>query len=165
MNQPAMYNFLGLLIRSAPALDAATLSLLKWALFVLVIGFLCWLWWGKREALTIQHVGIAVTLSLFASPHLHLHDLSLLLLPALGAVALLWERGRNGRLAALALLPASALLLFANDLVKGPMHFFAGYALMLALLVGLSWSLRSAAQSPGGTVFERSLKEIHATDS
>jgi hypothetical protein len=148
MNQPAMYNLLGLLIRGAPALDDATLSVLKWTAYLLTIGFLCWLWWGKRESLTIQHIGVAVTLSLFASPHLHLHDLSLLLLPALGGLALLWGRGRRGRLAALALLPASSLLLFASDLVKAPLHFIAGYALMLALLVGLSSTLRSARVAP-----------------
>ena len=147
-NQPAMYNFLGLLIRSVPTLDAATLSLLKWTVYLLTIGFLCWLWWGKREALTIQHIGVAVTLSLFASPHLHLHDLSLLLLPMLGGMTLLWGRGRRGRTAALALLPASSLLLFASDLIDGSLHFLFGYALMLALLIGLSSTLRSARVAP-----------------
>jgi hypothetical protein len=141
MNQPAMYNFLGLLIRSAPSFDAAALNALKWMVYLLVIGFLCWLWWGKRDALTAQHIGVAVALSLFASPHLHLHDLSLLLLPALGGMALLWQGGR--RFAALALLPISSLLLFASDLVKGPLHFVAGYALMFALLIGLGSSLRA----------------------
>ncbi len=148
MNQTAMYNLLGLLIRGAPALDAATLSVLKWTAYALAVGFLCWLWWGKRDTLTVQHIGIAVTLSLFTSPHLHLHDLSLLFLPALGGMALLWGRGRRGRLAALALLPASSLLLFASDLVNGPLHFIAGYALMLALLLGLSSSLRFARVAP-----------------
>jgi hypothetical protein len=152
MNQPAMYNFLGLLIRSMPTLDVAILSALKWAAFALTVSFLCWLWWGKREALTAQHIGVAVTLSLFASPHLHLHDLSLLLLPALAGLALLWKRGRWGRLAALALLPACSLLLFASDLVKAPLHFVAGYALMIILLVGLGVSLRSASYSPRGQI-------------
>jgi hypothetical protein len=148
MNQPAMYNFLGLLIRGAPTLDAGTLSLLKWAVYVLAIGCMCWLWWGKRDALTIPQIGVAVALSLFASPHLHLHDLSLLLLPALGAMALLWRAGRLGRLAALALLPASSLLLFASDLVGAPLHFVAGYALMFALLIGLGSRLRAARVAP-----------------
>jgi hypothetical protein len=147
-NQPAMYNFLGLMIRSVPALDTTTLSILKWTVYLLAIGFLCWLWWGKRESLSVQHIGIAVTLSLFTSPHLHLHDLSLLLLPALGCMALLWERGRRGRIAALALLPASSLLLFASDLVAGGLHYLFGYALMLALLVGLSSTIRCARGAP-----------------
>jgi hypothetical protein len=85
---------------------------------------------------------------LFASPHLHLHDLSLLLLPMLGGLTLLWGRGRRGRMAALALLPASSLLLFASDLVDGSLHFLFGYALMLALLIGLSSTLRSARVAP-----------------
>jgi hypothetical protein len=152
MNQTAMYNFLGLLIRSMPTLDAAILSALKWAAFALTISFLCWLWWGKREALTAQHIGVAVTLGLFASPHLHLHDLSLLLLPALGGMALLWKHGWWGRLAALALLPISSLLLFASDLVKAPLHFVAGYTLMITLLVGLGVSLRSASYSHRGQI-------------
>jgi hypothetical protein len=156
MNQPAMYNFLGLLIRGVPALDSATLSMFKWTVYVLAIGYLCWLWWNKREALTPGHIGIAVTLSLFASPHLHLHDLSLLLLPALGCLALLCRQGQRGRMAALALLPASSLLLFASDLVNGSVHYLAGYALMLALLVGLSFSLRSARIAP---------KQIFVNDS
>jgi hypothetical protein len=98
--------------------------------------------------LTPQHIGLTVVVSVFASPHLHLHDLSLLLVPALGAVALLWQRGRSGRLVAIAILPVGSLLLFASDLIKEPLHYVAGYALMLALGAGLGATMWSARRTP-----------------
>jgi hypothetical protein len=140
INQQAMYNFLGLLVRGAPGMGSATLSALKWALYVLTIALLCWLWWGRREALTIEHIGVAVVLCVFSSPHLHLHDLSLLLLPALGVIVRLAQSGR--RAAALALLPVVSLVLFANDLVSGPLHYVAGYVLMLGLGMALGVAIR-----------------------
>lgn len=139
-NQQAMYNFLGLLVRGAPGLDAAALSALKWAMYLLAIGVLCWLWWGKRQDLTLEHIGVAVVLCVFASPHLHLHDLSLLLLPALGAIVRLAQRDARRGLA-LALLPAASLLLFASDLITAPLHYVAGYALTLGLGAALGMAI------------------------
>jgi hypothetical protein len=148
INQSAMYNFTGLMLRSVPLIDPTLLRSLSWGLFLLSIGALCWLWWSKGEMLTPQHIGLTVVVSVFASPHLHLHDLSLLLVPALGAVALLWQRGRSGRLVAIAILPVGSLLLFASDLIKEPLHYVAGYALMLALGAGLGATMWSARRTP-----------------
>jgi len=136
-NQEAMYNFLGLLIRSAPAIDGATLSVLKWAVYLLAIGLLCWFWWGKRSALSFRQIGIALPLILFASPHLHQHDLSLLVLPALGLVALLPKQEYWRQVAALAGLPLVSLVFIASDLYSPGLSYFIGYGLMVGLGVGL----------------------------
>jgi len=148
-NQQSMYNFLGLMIRSAPWLDSATLSALKWAIYLLTIGGICWLWWGRRATLGPVQIGLGVVACVFASPHAHLHDLSLLVLPALALIVMLW-RGRGWeRAIALAIFPASSLLLFISDLLPEPQHYVGGYALMAGLGISLAamlWSAQRAAR-------------------
>jgi hypothetical protein len=136
-NQDAMYNFLGLMIRSAPAIDAATLSILKWAVYLLTIALLCWFWWGRRSALSFRQIGIALPFILFASPHLHQHDLSLLVLPALGLAALLPRQAYWRQQALLAFLPLISLVFIASDLYSPALSYFIGYGLMVGLGVGL----------------------------
>lgn len=137
LNQEAMYNLVGLLVRAAPGMDGALLNGLKWAAFLAGTGAVCALWWARRRAVGPAEVGAATVVALLVSPHLHFHDLSLLLVAAV-ALALRW-RGAGGRRADLApALPAltSAALLLV-DLLPGGAGYAAGYALMAALLVGL----------------------------
>jgi len=143
-NQDAMFNFLGLMLRSAPATDGATLDVLKWAVYLLTIVCLCWFWWGRRSALTFQQIGLSIPFILFASPHLHQHDLSLLLLPALGLIALLPKREDWPDVAALALLPVISLVYIASDLYSQTLHYLVGYGLMVGFAVGLGIALRAS---------------------
>jgi hypothetical protein len=137
-NQQSMYNFLGLLIRNAPGLDNSTLSALKWAMYVLTIGGICWLWWGRRAALGSAHIGLGMVACVFASPHLHLHDLSLLMIPALAMIEILWCGSGWARAIALAIFPVGSLLLFIGDLMPEPQHYIVGYMLMAVLGIGLA---------------------------
>ncbi|PWH14801.1 MAG: hypothetical protein DDG60_07150 [Anaerolineae bacterium] len=77
-----MYNLKGLLLRWLPHLSLETAATLSWAAFLLVLAWLCWYWWQAKPE-PLHHISLAVTLSLFASPHLHYHDVSFLLIPAL----------------------------------------------------------------------------------
>ena len=153
-NQDAMFNFLGLMIRTAPALDSATLDALKWTVYLLTIAGLCWFWWNRRDALSVREIGVAIPFMLFASPHLHQHDLSLLVLPALGALALWWSRVRGREIALLVLLPVLSLLQIFSDLYSRVLHYAAGYALMIGFGAALGLMVWSAQHEPYQAVQE-----------
>jgi hypothetical protein len=108
LNQLQMYNLLGLLLRNAPGLNPGTARGIAWGAALLSVAGLCMLWWKMRQSLGIELIGIAVILGVFTSPHLHVHGLSYLLLPALGLMIILWERGR--RFAALLFLNLQAVV-------------------------------------------------------
>jgi hypothetical protein len=140
LNQPKMYNLLGLLLRSLPASSVELSRLISWAAFGLSIILLVILWWNRRENLKIEHVGIAVVISVFTLPHLHAHALSYLLLPLLASITLLHERGHQTL--AMLLIPLTSTLALLSIFMDSEINFAVYYALMLALIVGLSLSLR-----------------------
>ncbi len=131
INENKMVNLLGLLLRLFPALSPALLRPIGWLAYAAATVGLC-LWlrrcdgWGWREA------GTAVLLALFTAPHLHFHDLVLLLIPLTGLSVLLAAEWRDA--AALPLMASLALLFgyFAPVL-----QYSLPYALMLILALGL----------------------------
>jgi len=80
MNQNAMYNLIGILMRTLPWLGTETIRTIGWAVYGITIIGLCILW-GRKKDLQAGLIGLTVTLALFAVPHLHFHDLTLLLIP------------------------------------------------------------------------------------
>ena len=134
LNQFAMYNLLGLLIRTFPSLSIDKVHSIIWIAYAVFILAMCVLWWNKRDYLTIKHISIAVVLGTFTSPHLHLHGLSFLLLPLLGMVVILHDRGNTSF--ALILIPAVSSLLVIIMFLIPAWNFAAYYLLMLAMLLG-----------------------------
>jgi hypothetical protein len=150
-NHAAMYNLIGLLRRGLPSLDSGIVRGLGWAGFGISVAGLSYLWWGKGETLDLQHVGLSVVVSLFALPHLYIHDLSLLLLPALCLIMLLRRKSSSAIVIPVLLLPVVSIGLLAGNLVKGSLHFTLGYVLMIGLAVTISviaWkNMRSKSQA------------------
>jgi hypothetical protein len=142
MNQAAMYNLLGTLLRAIPYVDHAALRVVAWSGFLAGIGLLCWRWRRCGPRLDAQEIGLAVVLAVFLSPHLHYHDLSLLVVPAVGGLLALTGRCRRPALPSLTLVPAASLVLFAGNLAPAPWPYVSGLAVMLALAAGLAASLR-----------------------
>jgi len=70
-----MYNVTGMLAR------AGLNHFWAWPLFILGIGFISVIW--KRKGLNWATISIALIVSVFTAPHVHLWDLSLLILPLL----------------------------------------------------------------------------------
>jgi hypothetical protein len=133
-----MYNLIGLVRRSFPTLDSVVVRGLGWAVFVLAIVGLSWFWWGKGNRLDVEHIGLAVVVSVFALPHLYIHDLSLLLLPALCVIVLIRTNNPRRTVVALLLLPMISIVLLAGNLAKGTLHFALGYVLMFGLAAAIS---------------------------
>ncbi len=139
INQRVMYNVTGLVLRLLPGLSPALVRGVGWGVFLLVTGWLCWFWWSRRHHITAPHLGLTIILALFSSPHLHFHDLSLLLVPLLVLVAVGAAQAERGRVVAILLLPLSSLLLLTGSLAGGIwlpllvslMMLVAGVALVL----------------------------------
>jgi hypothetical protein len=133
LNQAAMFNFTGLAVRMFPQLDPAVIRWAAWGLFAAgVVGLA--VVWKLSPSLRLRHLGLAVLTSLFVAPHLHYHDLALLLLPLLAFAVILVEAGRL-RPATGAYLPvAFSLLLLLGDI--SPARFVVPYIVMAVLIAG-----------------------------
>lgn len=127
-----MYNLKGLLLRLFPQLTIETASGISWAVFALVLGFLCWLW-ARAERVEFHHISLAVTLSLFVSPHLHYHDISFLFIAALAlCLSFTAKASINPWQAALLLLAESLYLAIVHIT---PANYWGVYLLMLGLVI------------------------------
>ena len=76
----AMYNFIGFLTRTFPLLETNTIHIIGWSAYFLSIVMISAFWNYTNEKKTYC-LSLAVISSLFFAPHLHYHDLSLLIIP------------------------------------------------------------------------------------
>ena len=124
-----MVTLMGAILRLFPDINPRLFQIIGYGGYGLSILFLCLLW-ARSRTIEFKHIGLAILLSMVFSPHMHNHDLSLLLIPALGAATTIainqvWSR----RYAVLLPLGAS-LILTVNDIT----YIYAViYLLMLAL--------------------------------
>jgi len=129
-----MITLMGALLRLFPNIDPVLFDIIGYGVYALAILSLCVLW-AKSRALRFEHIGLAVLFSMVFSPHMHSHDLSLLLIPALGAAATLAaSKVLSQKYAALLPLCVSVLLAL-NDI---PSSKIVVYLVMLALAL-LLW--------------------------
>ena len=111
-----MVNLVGLLRRAAPGLYAGTARGIGWGAYALGLVAVC-VGWARSRAIREVPAGLAVLLGIFVTPHLHYHDLALLLVPL---IAFILVAVREGYLAerTVVLLPLalSLLLLISSSL-------------------------------------------------
>ncbi len=131
MEETAMFNLVGLLRRLAAGPDPQTVRALGWGVYAAALLGVTALGAVVRE-MRLRHLALTVSLALFAVPHLHYHDLTLLLVPLLGVGMAGLTAGRL-RVAAAAALPmgVSLLLLFAE--LWDPARYTFPYLLMAIL--------------------------------
>jgi hypothetical protein len=138
MGETAMFNLLGLLRRLVPTLNPPLARLIGWGGYAATLVLLSVVWKVSRR-LKSWHLALAVSLTLFAVPHLHYHDLALLLVPVLstGVTGVRRTKGRWSDLQAAALpMMVSVLLLFSD--LWDPARFTVPYLLM-AIFPFLTW--------------------------
>jgi len=135
LNQSAMFNFTGLALRLFPQIDPGLIRWLGWGLFAAGIVGLS-VWWKATPLIQIRHIGLAVLTSLFVAPHLHYHELTLLLLPILGFAIILVEAGILRPEKSMYLPVAFSILLLLGDISYA--RFVVPY-LVMAILVGGLW--------------------------
>jgi len=131
MKEFAMYNLIGLLTRTAPWLRAETIRTVGWAVYGVAIIGLCLLW-GRKKDLQDGRIGLTITLALFAVPHLHFHDLTLLLIPIYELIRSSTQDGQlKPEIATVLPIAISLLLLVSNAATF--LQYTAPYLIMLAL--------------------------------
>jgi len=129
-----MFTLMGAILRLFPNIDLVLFNVIGYGGYALAILFLCLLW-ARSRVIKLKHIGLAILLGMLFSPHLHSHDLSLLLIPALGAATTLASCGVLSQKNA-ALLPSCVSVLLAlNDI---PSSKIMVYLIMLALAL-LLW--------------------------
>lgn len=134
LNQSEMINLIGLMLRSFPTLNVDTIHKIVWTVTILSIISVTWLWWRQRDKIGVEHIGLAVVLATFTSPHLHSHSLSFLLIPLIGVAMHFWRNGRRlEQLAAVLLIPLTSLIMEASTLAGDTGFYASAYVLMAAL--------------------------------
>jgi len=131
MKENAMYNLIGLLTRTAPWLGAGTIRTIGWIVYGMAFVLLCSLWNRKSE--TVENlIGLSIIITLFTVPHLHLHDLALLIIPIYGLVM---RSGQSGliRTEIATVLPIAISILFLLSNASYFLQYTVPYLIMLAL--------------------------------
>jgi hypothetical protein len=145
-----MFNAIGLLWRAIPDLSPLYVHGIGWGVYLAATTGMCILW-AKTPLLDERHIGLAVILSLFSSPHSHIQDLVLLIIPiACLMLVLIRKKYLLSRDAVLLPLAASLVLLFSffTEFLKYGVY----YLVILFLLIALWFPerlFRKRLESPG----------------
>ncbi|HAX69730.1 MAG TPA: hypothetical protein DCY14_09000 [Anaerolineae bacterium] len=123
MHETDMVNLIGLATRLFPFVQSDVIRAVGWIGYIAGIFLTVVLW--QKEAPCIKKISASLILALFFAPHLHYHDLTLLLVPL---ALLTWNDNRA------AYLPLGISLLL---LLLTPLY----YVLPYVLYAGLAWLL------------------------
>lgn len=125
MNESAMVNLIGLMLRTLPWLDADIIRSVGWVGYLTGIILLSFLW-VKTPVLDGPLLSKSIIITLLFVPHLHFHDLTLLIIPLIFAVTLPISKISSIRLS---LLPQAISLLFLLE----PFRYILPYVLYVIL--------------------------------
>ena len=145
INPTEMYNFMGLIQLAFPTIDPTLSQVLRWGIFLIAIVGLSFLWKNAKENLSHKHISILVILSLFTSPHLYFHDLTLLLIP-ITSLIIFSSKGSIRTDTAVSIVAGASLLLMIAEFPPYPWLHTTSYVLILVLLLFL-WFYPSRTQS------------------
>jgi hypothetical protein len=138
-HQEAMLNLIGLLLRTLP-IRAEIIRGIGWAFYGLTLIFLCILW-SRKTDLQDGRIGLTITLIVFAVPHLHFHDLSLLLIPIYELIRFS-AQGRFLKKETALVLPIAVSLILLLSNAAFWLHYTIPYLIMLALALYPFYSKR-----------------------
>ena len=130
MNEAAMSNMVGLIIQALHSLHLSEIHLLGWVGYALgiVAASILWIRAGRLDGWLLS---ITLVLALFFAPHLHYHDLTLLVIPLLFALTRM-DSGKSQMSLALIPLGLSLFLLVTKSFAIIP---YVLYFVVLWLLV------------------------------
>ena len=132
MKESAMYNLIGLLTRVSAWLGADIIRLMGWLIYAIAIIGTCILWAKSRESLD-RPIQLTLVLALFVVPHLHFHDLTLLLIPIYELIRSSRQEGRF-RTETTTVLPIVISLLLLVSNASSFLQYTLPYLIMLALI-------------------------------
>jgi hypothetical protein len=135
-NENLMVNLIGLLRRTFPFLEATFVRLVGWIGFAVAIIFLC-LVWVKNAEIKERHIGLAVIITIIGVPHIHYHDLALLLIPIFGVIRIMLDKKLLKPRDAVLIPLVASLLLFVSYLLIPVLKYFIPYLLEILFLAAL----------------------------
>jgi len=136
LNLSAMFNLTGLILRVFPGVEPIFLNYLKWGFYGLaLLGMI--LLWRQSSKIQNRHLVLLVISSVFFSPHMHYHDLAVMLVPIL-AMLLIWidQAVISAKMAGLVIFIMSISLIF-GDIFTTTYHIIP--SLIMALILAGSW--------------------------
>lgn len=145
ISEAAMVNLIGLLRRIFPLVQPQVLQVAGWGVYLAAIFFLCVLWARNRD-IAEKHIGLAAMLAVFTAPHLHYHDLILLLVPILALMVVLVRGGFISSLNASLFPLAVSLILLFGTLV--PVLHYNLPIFIMALIILLLWIPEKIIRKP-----------------
>lgn len=131
-----MFNLTGMILRLWPQSNLGIIHTIGWVLYASAILGLCVLWL-KAKSISFWHITLLITVSLVTAPHLHYHDLSLLVIPIIGLGLAGISTGRWTTWIAASLPLAVSVFLLLSELWD-PVRFTVPYLIMIILPV-LTW--------------------------
>jgi hypothetical protein len=133
INESAMFNLIGFIKRLLPAQDAADIRMVGWIGTLTGLFSLCMVW-RKSSNIAEQYISLAVITAIFTSPHLHYHDLALLVIPLLVVIRRLVESGKaQPGLASLIPIFVSFIFIFSYSILQ--LVYPVVYLVELSLLI------------------------------
>lgn len=139
MKQYAMYNLIGILMRTLPWLGEETIRTIGWMIYGATIIALC-IFWARSKDLQVGQIGLTVILALFSVPHLHFHDLTLLLIPIYELIRSSAQDSGLSKTENATVLPIAISLLLLLGNISPLLQYTFPYLIMLALTVFLYYS-------------------------
>ena len=142
IKEEAMLNLIGLLFRWLPFLGSTIIHALGWSAYALV--FLGLALWARRADLDARFLGLAFLACILVAPHLHYHDLTVLLFPLLAVsiqpVASPFYHGLQSVLQPLAV---------SFILLSGSFNLAVYHSLPYLVMLGLALFLLGASRAHG----------------
>ena len=143
--EKSMVNLIGVLVRLFPGIPVSIFRWIGWGAYLSAIISLCTLW-IKTPELQGKHIGLAVLLTTFTTPHMHMHDLVLWSIPLV--LILLSVKDDPPLISKLAPLPWWLSLAFLFSFFSPIMEAIIPYLILIFLTLALtipeklfSWSI------------------------
>lgn len=130
-----MVNFVGTLLRTLPGLPLTYVHGVGWGVYFAAIAGLC-VYWARVRSLGEKQISLAAILSVLAAPHLHFHDLVLLIVPVVSLILVL-TREKYLPAQDVALLPVGVSLALLFSFFSEFLLHKISYLVMLFLLLSL----------------------------
>src|SRR5215213_1135857 len=144
MKPAAMFNLLGLLLRMVQLPNPGLASWIGWLIYLagsILIGAL----WQRSKSIDGRLLGLSILTALVTAPHLHLHDLTLLIFPLLFIVQ---DRLVTHSEPRWALLPLGASLFLLIGILLEAVYYLLPYLLFVMLAYLLITSGRTLKSIP-----------------
>src|SRR3990172_226469 len=76
----SMVNLIGILLRFFPMASIDIIHWIGWGAYILSMGYLCY-YWKRSSSIEGKQISVAILITAITVPHIHMHDLVLLILP------------------------------------------------------------------------------------